>query len=75
MSYAPSPAVSGENIWRCVGLAHTKTREEYHLVVDRLPQIGQLIELPGEVSRFASNKSRKSLIVLVHPVVPLLGLM
>jgi hypothetical protein len=31
---APSPAVSGENSWKCVGLAPTKTPGGYHLVVD-----------------------------------------
>jgi hypothetical protein len=83
MLCTPSPAVSGENSWRCVGLHHqpinvptvgaqaflmdylqgeraithragpvrigvglapTKNPRGYHLAVDRLPQIGQLID-------------------------------
>jgi hypothetical protein len=43
MPCAPSPAVSEENSWRCVGLAPTKTPGGYHLIVDQLLQISNPI--------------------------------
>jgi hypothetical protein len=79
MPCAPSPAVSRENSWRCVGLAPTKTPGGYHLVVDWLPQIGQLLEHTSWGSQpIWTQKAGKSVLLIVvarqYPGVLLSGL-